>query len=129
MTESEIQKEFTKSLRANIPGAVVIKHSDGITSGIPDNSVTWHYRTSWIELKVERNGKRIEKLIQKLMMIHLARQGFAFYVIFTETGVKITKPISRGREIVLLEYEGHDFKPIFHFIKELHGDQRIWLSY
>lgn len=55
MTESQFQSKLRRALQARLPKAVIWKHNDRFTAGIPDLSVTCGVhpkRTTWIELKV-----------------------------------------------------------------------------
>lgn len=57
MTESQWTQKLRKALCAAMPNAVVIKHNDAITSGIPDLSITSfetgpYARVTWLENKL-----------------------------------------------------------------------------
>ena len=52
MNESQFKAAVCKSIRKQLPGAVVFRHEDRLTAGIPDISVTWHGRTVWLEAKI-----------------------------------------------------------------------------
>lgn len=71
--------EFNRSLN----GAVVLKHTDQFTSGVPDLSVTWGGATTWIEVKVVRRGHGIlGRGAQTLTMQQMERAGSALYVVY-----------------------------------------------
>ena len=58
MNEAGLKGQLAKSLRAELPGAVVYRHEDSFTAGIPDLSVTWRGRTVWVEVKLDRPGRK-----------------------------------------------------------------------
>lgn len=49
---------------SELPGAEVIKHADAATGGIPDLSVTYNGRTSWLEVKLLRRGQTLESELE-----------------------------------------------------------------
>jgi hypothetical protein len=81
MKESTLVTQLKNALCAGLPGAVVFKHHDAITAGIPDLSVTWRGTTTWLEVKY--NTDRIQPL-QHNTMLRLEKQGHAFYVIYLQ---------------------------------------------
>ena len=82
MKENILTQQLIIKLRRDLGTAVVIKHSDKITSGIPDMSVTHLGRTIWFEIKKIDNWPPSQ--IQDRMMRSLYREsnGLAHYVIF-----------------------------------------------
>lgn len=79
--EKEPKAELVRYLKKYLPLAVVFRHEDHFTSGIPDISVTWKGRTWWIEVK-EFPGKK-GRAIQNATAVLLKKQGFScFYVIY-----------------------------------------------
>ncbi len=52
MTEAKIVRKIVAHLRASLPGAVVFKHADLVTAGVPDISVTFRGKTVWLEVKL-----------------------------------------------------------------------------
>lgn len=81
MTEATLKSALVKELRTSCPFAVVLRHEDKITSGIPDMSFTDGGSTSWWEAKLANPGFK-SKGIQELMMLRLGRRGKAFYIIW-----------------------------------------------
>jgi len=79
MKESTLVTQLKKALCVGLPGAVVFKHHDAITAGIPDLSVTWKGTTTWVEVKYNTHQVRP---LQHNTMLRLGRQGYAFYVIY-----------------------------------------------
>ena len=51
MTESQKTNAFLKKVQAMLPDAVIFKHNDRITAGIPDASISRKGTTMWIEFK------------------------------------------------------------------------------
>lgn len=102
MSEKKFIKKVIAHLRSAMPGAVVIRHEDKFTKGIPDASITAGGRTVWLEFKwvgdsaiqwFRRTGRLPIKPFPKLQlrqMIHLNSQGCARYVLG-----------SRGKSLVL----------------------------
>ncbi len=83
-------RELVKVLATDLEDAVVLKHADQVTSGIPDLSVTWSGLTFWIEVK---RGSTIEaRGIQVLTATRLARQGHCFFVLYGEDSTSIFTP-------------------------------------
>lgn len=58
MTESKFTSKLLKELRLRLPGAVIFKHNDIGTAGIPDISITNERRTIWLEIKDSENKKK-----------------------------------------------------------------------
>lgn len=84
MTEAKLTAKLKTALENGLAYAVVIKHCDAITAGVPDMSVTWNGRTTWLEIKRVVNGTLHSKGIQFLMLSRLAVVGSAFYIVFDE---------------------------------------------
>ena len=88
MTEATLTRELLRVLERKLSGAVVIKHADRFTVGIPDASVTWAGTTSWLEVKLIRRRRRATlprsqfPMIQLLTMDRLAAAGSALYLIY-----------------------------------------------
>lgn len=82
MTEAILKSGLVKSLKRLNPDAVILRHEDKITHGIPDLTFTLK-GTSWWEGKYA-NPSFKSKGIQALTMKRLAKQGRAFYVIWDE---------------------------------------------
>jgi hypothetical protein len=86
MTEKNLVTEIKSHLKKQLPGAVVFKHNDGFTAGVPDISMTYHGIT-WIEaklLKTCETASSLKKhfdLLQLATLRLLARQGRAFYAV------------------------------------------------
>jgi len=94
VNEKTLVGQLKTTLLIDLPGSVVIKHADAFTSGVPDLSVTWKGKTSWLEIKYA-NPEIIERKIQNLMMKRLSIQGSAWYVIYdcVENRTVIVNPL------------------------------------
>lgn len=96
MNEKKALASLVGALEKEMPGCVIFKHFDLVTSGIPDLSVTWCVRTLWIEGKYETPLKKAEhRPVQVTTMPRLAKCGLAYWVTFRET--------DRGQREVELE--------------------------
>jgi hypothetical protein len=74
MDESYLKSAVCKKLKATLPGAVVFRHEDKFTGGIPDISVTWNDHTCWVEVKYDRPKSRAKVTgQQKLTLGRLSR--------------------------------------------------------
>lgn len=81
MTERTLKTALVWNLADKMIGAVVLSHTGAINAGIPDLSITWNGKTTWLEVKY-LNPKLSSRGIQELMLKRLAKQGSAYYVIY-----------------------------------------------
>lgn len=82
VNELTLTSRLVAELR-KIPGAVVFKHADSMTPGIPDVSVTLLGSTTWLEVKVSRDGRTIKgREQQHLNVVRLSKSGHCFYVVY-----------------------------------------------
>lgn len=58
MRESDCKAALCKILRAALPWGRVFRHEDSFTGGIPDISINSEGRTLWVEVKLDRPGRR-----------------------------------------------------------------------
>ena len=89
-TESKLLTPLLASLRKTLIWAVILKHADWVTAGIPDFSVTGYGLTSWWEMKYadpefESSG------VQELTCLRLGAAGLCRYIIFDEHPIKLTR--------------------------------------
>jgi hypothetical protein len=63
MREKRPVDSLILALRA-LPGAEIIKHNDASTGGIPDISATFGGYTSWLEVKLLRNGQTLRSELE-----------------------------------------------------------------
>lgn len=85
MTESALQSACLRRLRANLQGAVILKHNDPFISGIPDVSVSLNV-VSWIEFKAGAKIKWKNDL-QWLTCQRLAKATRRCWVVFYREGL------------------------------------------
>jgi hypothetical protein len=83
MTEAQYTKRYLDECKQEMPGSVVMKHSDRFTSGIPDASITYKGTTRWYEFK-KWSYDWLDKLdqLQLHRMIQLQKEGYAYYIVF-----------------------------------------------
>lgn len=91
MIEAAISGELLAYLRQVVPKAVILKHADRTTIGVPDFSFTFSGLTTWVETKLiddKRNHGPQAKLdyvisqaVQHATMSMLEKEGRAFYFI------------------------------------------------
>lgn len=81
MTEASLTSALVKLAREQLRGAVVLKHADSFTYGIPDLSVTWHGKTTWWEVKFADPGLQSSGVQDKVCM-QLAAAGFCRYIVY-----------------------------------------------
>lgn len=65
MTEAQLVARVVKYLRTRFREAVVFKHNDRITAGVPDISITRRPRVTWLEAKMFRTAHPAESEIKK----------------------------------------------------------------
>jgi hypothetical protein len=127
--ESGPKGELTKRLRVAIPGAVVIRHEDSATAGIPDFSCTYR-RTTWWEVKLAKPEFRSTG-IQELTMLRLDSTAYARYIIFEDNeGEKrsyIVRPknIKNWRSDFERSWLGWNFNALVEFIQKAHTNDYI----
>lgn len=76
MNETEVTEKCIEATRREFPAAVVLKHADRSTVSIPDWSVSACGGTCWIENKLLRPGKRLNKDTIKSMQVITCGQLF-----------------------------------------------------
>jgi len=126
MSERTVCNGLVRSLRRELPGCVVLRHTDGLLAGIPDISVTWNGHTTWIEVKF-LNPKIIDRGIQRLNMKRLEKQGTAFYVLYDNIAkhVFIVKPSSLDDyRDVYWRSPGFNHTFVSVFVRRIHEEQK-----
>jgi len=141
MNEATVVRAIVDHLRERLPGAVVFKHNDRITAGIPDVSVTYGGRTTWLEVKLigswnDSPSSLMKKFdaLQLATMLRLAdaRAGQAYYLVAYEGKKKLD--VILPREVKLcrdqlnfppVTYSSGSFKDVMYYVvQELqHGKQ------
>ena len=87
MTESDFTRKLLKALRRRMPQAVILKHINPLTAGVPDFSMTleeesmtptdFRIRTVWCEVKLS-SGNLFPPL-----QFETARRMDAWYIIYS----------------------------------------------
>ena len=94
MNERKITEEVLAELR-KLRGAVVLKHADRFTKGVPDLSVSVLGGTSWIELKYLRKKARLRDVVDTLQLtlcheLATTTNGRCWVVVFEEEPRRVT---------------------------------------
>lgn len=121
MDEAYLKKKLVAALEAEMAGAVVIRHEDQFTAGIPDLSVTWALTTTWIEVKYDRPKARAKvSALQARMLRRLNYHGSAILLTYRELpdGTRTTE-IERGGQLEL-NGQGFAFADVARYVKGLH---------
>ena len=124
--ETPVKSDLTLCLRKTFPSYLVFRIENNVSNAIPDIVVTGNKTTSWIEVKYA-DPDFGSKGDQELMMVRLARQGFAFYVIFYEVGKDRRTYIVDPKEIgkPLEEWKrfssGFNYLYVANFVAGIHG--------
>lgn len=71
LTERSFVEKIQTAIKADpaLRGAVVFKHAETLTSGIPDMSISILGGTSWVEVKYLRRRKRLKDIVKELQVI------------------------------------------------------------
>lgn len=130
MTEAELKDRLVEYLRNTIPRAIVFRHEDKNTAGIPDITITLRGRTLWLEVKFANPDIRGRGL-QKLTCLRLSREGYCWFLIYEQkNGVKRTYFILPEDVVSETPKEipdecmspGFDHEFAAHFIRRVCGD-------
>ena len=125
MNEKSLVLALVKVLRVELQNCVIFKHADRVTAGIPDLSVTWRRRTTWLEVKYA-NPKVVDRGLQNFVMKQLAISGSAYYVIYDVPGSRtlIVRPSeiegNLWKTLLQANAPGFDHHLVSWFIKQLH---------
>lgn len=128
ITEHTLVAKLIKTLREALPEAVIIKHNDQLTAGIPDISITWNGKTSWWEIKFARPAV-IGTGLQNLTARRLAAQGTCWYVVYhasCNTNQTPTTNIVQPSMLGKYSYQSHaqcggyDHQFVLEFVKGQH---------
>lgn len=134
-TESQLTTGLLKELRSSLPGAVILKHADRFTFGVPDVSVTLFGVTSWWEIK-NANPDFRSIGIQDLTALRLAGAGICHYIIYESTPKCQRTLIVHPKDIAKYKENkfhigsmphltgkwciGHDHKWVCGFVRSIH---------
>ena len=104
MNERHFVEKIQEAVRAepSMKGAVIFKHAETLTAGIPDISVTLG-GTSWLEVKYQRAGEKLIDICRELQIVtcHQLAQvngGRAWVAVYED----LPRAISRGPKRGLL---------------------------
>lgn len=87
MNEKELKSKLVKRMRKKLRGAVVFRHEDQWTSGIPDISVTFQ-GTTWIEVKYVKEDSELKmRGVQKLTCQNLEDNGDCWILIYEDHSI------------------------------------------
>lgn len=147
MKESDAEGTCVRLLLDLCPGAVIYKHADQFTAGIPDRSITWHGYDSWLEFKMwEAGGTFYSEFAtdsgranpQLLELLKLERQtGRAWVIAYRKANPKkLIKPsLQLYRPRAMVDSHGflckHESTPIMSGLDDvvwnirLHGHARF----
>lgn len=128
MTESELTKRLKKRIKERLPRAIVLKHADRFTAGIPDMSITLNGDTSWWEIKhITKPGPAESRGIQNLTAMNLALEGICWYIVF-ESSVAghfwyVVEPRFVTVSVLKATWSGakHDYDAIVDVIAKVHN--------
>lgn len=105
--EAKVLAKVVKELKRRLPGAVIFKHSDIRTAGIPDLSVSFGGHTAWVEGKYLRDEtastvKKAFGALQLATAVLLNLQSEVVYLVAYEGGRRaaLIKPTD-VREVLL----------------------------
>jgi len=84
--ETQVKGKLVKFLKDNLKDAIIFRHEDQYTAGIPDISLTDNGFTLWIEVKHVTPKKPFKSSgLQKHTAKQLEKQGKCIFIIFEES--------------------------------------------
>lgn len=124
MNEAKLNQDLKKALKLAFPSAVVLKHNDRTTSGIPDLSITYLGSTTWLETKLADPEIR-DTAIQRDVCIRTSKAGCCLYVIFDNKNTpstNIVHPLNLQiwRTDPLQRWPGFNNTLVVNYIRSLH---------
>jgi len=125
MNEAILKAALVQETRAALKQAVVFRHEDKFTHGIPDMSVTYNGHISWWEAKYA-DPKFASRGIQELTMLRLNRAAHARYVVYWEQKhdkrTYIVEPAHIGQSVDLWPnfVEGFNHTFVVEYIRRHH---------
>lgn len=119
MTEGTLLAACRRKIKELFPDAVIIKHADSVTSGVPDLSCTYNGMTSWWEFK---QGPKIKwkNALQELTCRRLAHHGTCYVVLYEIINDVKRTVILRPDEIEIASVSGFDHVFVAEIIREAH---------
>lgn len=125
MDETQLKADLAAHIRINLRKCVVFSHGDRSSYGIPDLSVTYGGKTTWLELKYADPDFKSHGQ-QELNMKRLAHVGSAYYVIYEtkgkENSVRLVHPDNFATWSSNLPVAGFNHNWIMEKIREIHND-------
>jgi len=125
--ETQLKSALTRLLRKSLKNAVIFRHEDQYTAGIPDISVTWNGHTTWLEVKLA-NPRIKGRGIQKHTAMELAKSGKCWYVIYVTYKDLHSTIIAEPKLVYQDEWmfsdkfvADYDHKFVVDFIRESHS--------
>lgn len=106
MTEAKLKRAFVTQARRRFPAAVIFRHEDIRTAGVPDLSFTWRGLTTWIEFKVGPRPKFAG--VQAYTCARLAREGRCWIVVWDDRGTYVYRPRILNCDVVIDPMAGTD---------------------
>lgn len=119
MNEGPFTCKLLKLLRQAMPYAVVLKHNDAMTSGIPDFSVSRAGRTIWFEVKLSTAAPK--KMFEPIQ-VETLRRLWGRYIIYDQkerTCITFPAEYVPFKEFSLLECVPYKIENLVIYIKEL----------
>lgn len=129
MNEARVVQRLIKSLKQQLPGAVVYKHNDAVTAGMPDVSVTYKRRVLWLEVKYEKLKSDKRQITQ---CKRLGRQDACFYFVGyygrkNELWAYLARPkdVSNDSEVLRVDALGLFEEVVSEVVRHLTGGEDV----
>lgn len=124
--EAQAVAEAIRFLKKRLPGSVVLKHSDIRTAGIPDFSVSYKRKVTWVEAKHFKKGnfsdvKKAFSGVQLATMVLLESQVPAYYLVSYGDEGGFLLPPCRARKF-LKEPDGNGSLPYLLSVSSFESD-------
>lgn len=71
MTEGSLKAKACDAVRSTCPRVKIYNHQDRFANGMPDTSMTWNDRTSWLEFKLLEAGEDLHQELSKDQLMEL----------------------------------------------------------
>lgn len=121
MIEKYVKARLRLALVEGLPGARVARHEDKFASGVPDFSITRGRRACWVEVKLDKFGRRSKTTELQRDFLRDVDGVLARYAI-TSTGKKSVRLYRVGApgavDEVLAEFDRHDHKAVAAFVHD-----------
>jgi hypothetical protein len=131
MDETYLKGRLVKQMRSAFPDAVIFRHEDYFTAGIPDISMTWLHNTLWIEIKHAKpsiKGKKIQAYtcdkLNGIYVVYREVQGMQFTLLIAAGDVLEDK--TKCFEKAFGRAEGYDHQFVIEYLKFKFGVKSSW---